>query len=178
MTNLVNLFTIEECIDIENELKDIYVTKAKNAVIDFLHMNGISVNNNVKLLSMIHTKSTNGAKSWHYDDLSIVNFIINIKGKGTKILIDKNIVELERGCGVIIIGEEGYKFCKLKPILHCAPESDTDRILLKIMIDGSYDASNYFSGNDVCEYNSVEYIKRNKELEKLFLNDIQIINNL
>ncbi len=176
---MINVFTINECNDIINgNTNDNHIQKAKNKVIEYLESKNIVINEPKYLNCMIHNSSTNGAKSWHYDDNSLINFIINIKGSGTKLLIDEKIEELLQGQGYMVIGEEGYKFLNIKPTLHCAPKSDDNRLLLKIMLCANFNLSDYVFGDCVCSYNSPEYNIRNEKLDLMLEQDMEIVNSL
>ncbi len=176
---MIHVFTIDECTDIINgNTNDYYIQKAKNKVIEYLESKNIVITEPKYLIHIISKSSTNGAKSWHYDDDSLINFIINIKGSGTKILIDGKIEELLQGYGYMVIGEEGYKFLNIKPTLHCAPKSDENRLLLKIMLCANFNLSDYVLGPSVCSYNSPEYNTRNEKLDLMLNQDIQIFNSL
>jgi hypothetical protein len=119
-----HVFTINECNEIINDgITDYYVEKAKNQVIKYLESENILLSDRKYLNHMVSRSSTPGAKSWHYDDVSVINFIIIIKGTGTKILSNGKIKELQQEYGYMVVGEEGYKFLNLKPVLHCAPSS-------------------------------------------------------
>ncbi len=176
---MINVFTINECNDIINgNTNDCHIQKAKNKVIEYLESKNIIINEPNYLKHIISKSSTNGAKSWHYDDNSLINFIINIKGSGTKLLIDEKIEELQQGQGYMVIGEEGYKFLNIKPTLHCAPKSDDNRLLLKIMLCGNSNLSDYVLGPSVCSYNSPEYAIRSEKLDLMLNQDINQVNSL
>ncbi len=174
-----HVFTIDECNDIiKDGLTDYLIQKAKNKVIEYLESKNIVISDQKYLTHMISNSSTSGAKSWHYDDVSVLNFIIIIKGSGTKLLIDEKIEKLQQGYGCIVIGEEGYKFLNLKPILHCAPKSDDDRLLLKIFLNGNFNLPDYVIGPDICNYNSPEYAIRSAKLDKMLDQDINLVYSL
>jgi hypothetical protein len=171
-----NVFAIDECNDIINDgCNKEHIIKAKNKVIEYLQSKNITIDQKY-LVSMIHTSSTSDAKLWHYDDNSLINFIVNIKGKGTQILDnEKNIIELQQGEGYIVIGEEGYKFLGIGPTLHCTPSTDNERMILKIMLNANYNLSEYVFGETVKSHCSPDYKNRNKELDAMLYKDLSII---
>lgn len=176
---MIQVFTEEECQNISNSfITDEQINKAKNLVINYLKTNNIILTDNKYLKDMVHKSSTRGAKKWHHDEISLINFIIIIKGAGTKVLIENEIQEIHQGYGYFVIGREGYTFLGLKPVLHCAPELDEDRLLLKIMLNGNYDVTDYAIGSTVCGYDSPEYKKRFGELEQILAKDLEIVNKL
>ncbi len=176
---MISVYTIEECNQIiEDGPSKEQIQKAKNKVIEYLQSKDIILTEPNHLNSMVHNSSTKAAKSWHYDDVSVINFIINIKGTGTKLLVDGKIEELTQGNGFMVIGEEGYTFLGLKPVLHCAPESDVDRLMLKIMFNPNFNLSDYVQGPNVCSFGSELYKLRTKEVESMLKSDLQIINKL
>ncbi len=177
---MIKVFTIEECQEIGNKynkLSQVYIDKAKDHVINYLKLNNIKVKvQNVK--HRIDTSSTKDAKVWHYDDLDIINFIINIHGEGTQLLIDNKIEVLPQGYGCMVITEQGYTFLGLKPVLHCAPSYDKNRCIMKILVKSNYNSDEHYIGESVCKYNSEEYIKRQSELERMLQRDLEIISRI
>ncbi len=174
-----HVFTIDECNDITNgNLTDYHVEKAKTQVIKYLESENIILSDRKYLTHMVSRSSTPSAKSWHLDDVSVINFIIIIKGTGTKILSDGKIKELQQGYGYMVVGEEGYKFLNLKPVLHCAPSSDDNRLLLKIFLDGNFYLSNWVLGPGVCSYDSPEYAERAEKLDSMLSQDLNLVNSL
>jgi hypothetical protein len=176
---MFQVFTIDECNEIINgNLTDYHVEKAKTQVIKYLESENIILSDPKYLTHMVSRSSTPGAKSWHYDDVSVINFITIIKGTGTKLLSDGKIEELQQGYGYMVIGEEGYKFLNLKPVLHCAPNSDNNRLLLKIFLDGSFNLSNLVFGPSVCSYDSPEYAIRAGKLDSMLDQDLNLVKSL
>ncbi len=186
---IIKVFTPEECQEIlrisdgyfdkqrarHPVTLQVYYDKVKSHVMSYLASNNITMSESADTKFMIHTSSTEGAKKWHYDDVSILNFIINIQGEGTKILIDGKIEVLAQGYGCMVVGHQGYANCGLKPILHCGPPVDVNRCIMKFLIIPSYHVTKDITGPSVCEYGSEEYKKREIELETLLENDLKII---
>ncbi len=186
---LINVFTPEECQEIlhlsdgcfdKDNIKQhgtlqVYYDKVKSHVMSYLASNDITLSESAYTKFMIHTSSTEGAKKWHYDDVTILNFIINIQGEGTKVLIDGKTEVLAQGFGCMAVGEQGYTNCSLKPILHCGPPVDVNRCVMKFLIIPSYHVTKYITGPSVCEYGTEEYKKRAIELETMLENDLKII---
>jgi hypothetical protein len=179
---MMKVFTIEDCQEIgnqDNKLSQVYIDKAKSFLIPYLESKNIKVKDTLQYVKhMIHTSSTKDAKEWHYDDLPIINFIINIHGEGTKLLIDNKIEVLPQGYGCMVIGDQGYYFLGLKPVLHCAPSDDKNRCLMKIMLNSNYDSGEHYIGESVCKYNSEEYKKRQSELKTMLEKDLETIKNI
>ena len=96
------------------------------------------------------------------------------KGKGTQILDNENIIELQQGEGYMVIGEEGYKFLGITPTLHCAPSCDDGRLILKIMLTANYNLSEYVFGEPVKSYDSQDYKNRRQELDSMLYKDLSI----
>lgn len=182
-SGMIKVFTIEECQEIVNkdnkQVSYVYIDKAKSFLIPYLESKNIKVKDTLQNVKhMIHTLSTKDAKKWHYDDLPIINFIINIHGTGTKLLIDNKIEILPQGYGCMVIGDQGYYFLGLKPVLHCAPSDDKNRCLMKIMLDSNYDSDEHYIGTSVCKHNSETYKNRQKEIEVMLEKDLEIIKNI
>ncbi len=176
---MFHVFTIDECNDIINDgITDYHVEKAKTLVIKYLESENIILSDRKYLNHMVSRSSTPSAKSWHYDDVSVINFITIIKGTGTKLLSDGKIEELQQGYGYMVVGEEGYKFLNLKPVLHCAPSSDDNRLLLKIFLDGNFNLSNWVLGPGVCSYDSPEYAIRAGKLDLMLSQDLNLVKSL
>lgn len=201
----IKVFTPEECVEIaslnstskqfnhlnyqhelavvKNDTKFLktydYIQKAKTHVMKYLESQNITVSNsevfNEHMKYMIHISSTKDAKIWHYDDLPIINFIINIRGEGTKVLIDGNIDILPQGYGCMVIGEMGYNFFGLNPVLHCAPQEDKERCIMKIAVESSPNVTDYLTHASLCKYKSDEFNKRSSELETILLDDMKLI---
>ena len=78
---------------------------------------------------------------------------------------DDKIIQIQKGYGYPIIGIEGYAFLNIKPTYHQPPlVVSNDRILLKFIVDGSYNLDKEISGN-VEKHNSEQYNKRKAEFE-------------
>lgn len=180
---MIKVFTPEECCEIF-DLSSIYhdyhlrhSNRIKSHVISYLQSHHIIMSDLASTKMLIHTSSNHSAKEWHYDDVLIINFIINIQGEGTKILINGHIETLPKGYGCIMIGEKGYTFLGLKPVLHCAPPIDTNRCIIKFLVLANFHVPRDFIGPSVCKYQSDEYNKRYHELNGLFKEDLQIIQS-
>ncbi len=193
-SGMINVFTIEECQEITNlninkqilpdihkeyEVTKNYIEKAKSFLIPYLESKNIQVKDTFKNERyMICTSSSKDAKEWHYDDGLIINFIINLQGEGTQFLINDKIEVLPQGYGCIAIGDQGYTFLGLKPVLHCAPSDDKNRCLMKIMLTPGCDSGEHYIGESVCKYNSETYKKRQSELKIMLEKDLEIIKNI
>ncbi len=182
-SRMFKVFTIEECQEIGNkdkkQLSQVYIDKAKDYVISYLKSNNIQVKDTLQNVKhQIDTFSVKSAKEWHYDDNTIINFIINIHGTGTKLLIDNKIEVLPQGYGCMVVSEQGYSFLGIKPVLHCAPSDDKNRCLMKILVNPSYNSGEDYIGTSVCKYNSETYKNRQKEVEIMLEKDLEIIKNI
>ena len=125
----------------------------KNIVRDFLTTKDVTVTNPSEAFQVIvTTKITKGAKVWHHDDVTIVNFITNIRGEGTSILMeDGGVCVLPVGHGCVLVGDQGYTMLGLKPTLHRGPPVDIDRCLVKVAIPAKARITDCLSGPSVCD---------------------------
>ncbi len=188
---IINVFTPEECQEIMRlsdgyfdkqrarhpDSLQVYYDRVKNLVVSYMTSNGITMSESSDTKFMIVTTSTEAAKKWHYDDVTILNFIINIQGEGTKVLINDNIEILPIGYGCMIVGDQGYTMCGLKPVLHCAPLVDLNRCVMKFVIIPNDHITRDISGPSVCEYNSEKYKKREFELKTMLEDELKIIKS-
>ncbi len=189
---IIKVFTPEECQEIMRlsdgffdkyrsrhpESLQIYYDRVKNHVKSYLTSNDITISESLPCQFIMATSSTKNAKEWHHDDVTILNFIISIQGEGTKVLINGNIETLTPGYGCMIVGDQGYTMCGLKPVLHCGPPVDENRCVMKFVIVPNPEITKDITGPSVCEYNSEEYKKRTIELELMLENDLKIIQSI
>lgn len=180
---MISLFTKSECDDFiqkyeNNETLEIYKNKAKEIVLDFFKSNNITLSRPDFMIVLINKSSTLEGKKWHYDDVDVINFIIMIKGEGTHILHNNNIIQLTPGYGYITIGIEGYNFMSMKPTLHKAPETDENRLILKVILDGDFNFEKYFCGPNICGYETPLYNERRNNIKSMFEEDLNILKNL
>lgn len=165
---MIHVYSDDECNQIINnkEQSQSLIQKRKQTFVDYFRSNGFDLNDCP--VSIIWSYGENGinkgGKLWHFDDVSVVNFIICLNGEGTNIHNDGEIIQIQKGYGYPVVGEEGYAFLGIKPTYHCAPLIVSDgRVLLKFIVDGSFDLDKKMVG-DVEKYNSEKYNKRKAEL--------------
>ena len=150
---MFRVFSEAECEQIATSRpSDDQLEYCKNIVRDFLATKGVDVKSPEAFQVIITTKSTKGAKEWHHDDVCIVNFITNIRGEGTSILMeDGGVCVLPVGHGCVLVGDQGYTMLGLKPTLHRGPPVDIDRCVLKVAIPANATITGYLSGPSVCD---------------------------
>lgn len=164
---MIRVFSEEECDEIAERYKKVpyaetkYIVRAQNIVIDYLKSNNLTLTRDHLFKDMIHNVSTKEAKSWHYDEVTLINFIVILQGEGTHVSFSNDsVIQTSKGYGYIVIGKEGYKFLGLDPVLHCAPSSDENRLLFKLMLRGDINIDECIVGPSVCAYNSSLYKER------------------
>jgi hypothetical protein len=162
------VFTEEECEIILSDSKNAQLlNKCKLMLKNFLENGGFEISRflPIKVIESFGQQSVNtGNQQWHIDDVSMINFVININGEGTEFYDSEKqqIEKLGRGNGIFLIGEQGYALLGLSPTVHRAPiVVSNDRFILKLIIDGS---------DKIKEYGSEIYYERLKESNKYLEN--------
>lgn len=166
--SFIQVFTEAECAQISTYgvPTDSHKTRCKNIIRDFLVTKGIDLN--VEKASWevrVDTVSTKGAKEWHHDDATLVNFVINVLGEGTSVLMDDGTVQqIPAGFGCILVGDQGYTMLGLHPTLHRGPPHDNHRCMMKVALVPNYQITHWISGESVCDSSADMYKERNVHL--------------
>jgi hypothetical protein len=169
--SFVQVLTEAECAEIAARPKCVggeYVARCKNVVRDFLASKGIELNTDKASWEVrVDLVSTKDAKEWHHDDATLLNFVINVRGEGTSVLMeDGTIGVVPVGSGCVLVGDQGYTMLGLPPTLHRGPGHDNDRAVMKVALVPNYQITHWMSGESVCdEYTNVEtYRERNSRV--------------
>ena len=179
--SFIQVFTEAECAEIaarpgerhqfDGEADDEYVTRCKNIVRDFLVTKGIELNMpKASWKVRVNIKSHEKTKEWHHDDVTLLNFVINVRGEGTSVLMDDGTIGvLPLGYGCILVGDQGYTMLGLHPTLHRGPPHDNDRAIMHVMLIPNFKITHWISGESVCdEHTNVEmYKERQSRLDTL-----------
>ncbi len=167
---MIKIFNQNECDNIEangitNEIED----KLIGIMRDYLQSNNLVLTNNSAVKVVTNKSATSRAHEWHFDDVSIINFIVCIKGPGTEIY-DPNtnqITSLTPGYGYMVVGEEGYEFLNLIPTLHKAPmNTGESRLMAKVFLSPNFNSDESFVGN-VNKYDSVGFLSNKQKIAEL-----------
>ncbi len=183
--SFIQVFSEAECAEIaarpgkrfyfpeHDEAEEEYVTRCKNIIRDFLVTKGIELNmSKASWTVCVNIKSHENTKEWHHDDVTILNFVINVRGEGTSVLMDDGTIGmLPLGYGCILVGDQGYTMLGLHPTLHRGPPHDNDRAIMHVMLIPNFKITHWISGESVCdERTNVEtYNDRKARLETLLL---------
>ena len=175
----IQLFSYEECerITASGPTKA-DITKTKDYIHTFLAQFGITITNERCIKHYIATESSKDSKEWHHDDVTILNFIINIRGEGTRIFKDGSIHVLTQGQGCVMVGDQGYTMLGLPPTLHRGPPDDFNRYKLNILVIPRNVITDQISGPSVCDSNCDLYKRRQIELEKWLNEDLKKAESL
>ena len=159
---------------INGETEEQLISRSKIMLGNFLESNNIDIHTLPKIKVIKFTGQSSlgqNNQSWHIDDVSLINFVINVNGEGTDFFNEdtQQIESLGEGNGIFLIGEQGQAFFGLKSTIHKAPIVVSDsRIILKLIIDGS---------DKIEGYNSSLYYERLREANK-HLEEFLSKNNL
>ena len=125
----------------------------------------------------VNIKSHEKTKEWHYDDVTLLNFVINVKGEGTLVLMDDGTVhQIPTGFGCILVGDQGYTMLGLHPTLHRGPNHDNDRAIMHVTLIPNFKITHWISGESVCDSHALTYKERQARLETLLLDAQRVIN--
>jgi hypothetical protein len=158
------IFTHDECETIKKDPYNIiYINKIKDQIIKYLKNNDLFlINTNTMKYSVINNVNKNTNK-WHYDDITLINYIVCIEGDGTIIKHNNEILQLSKGEGFPMIGEEGHAFLNLSPTLHRSPNTTDKRLLIRVILEPDFKINKIIEGN-TNEYNSELYLLRMKNI--------------
>ncbi len=178
--SFIQVFTEAECAQISTSgvPTDSHKTCCKNIIRDFLATKGIELNvGEASWEIRVDTVSNKGAKEWHYDDVTLLNFIINVLGEGTSVLMDDGTIQqIPVGYGCILVGDQGYTMLGLHPTLHRGPPHDNHRCMMKVALVPNYQITHWISGESVCDSHALTYKERQSRLETLLLDAQRDIN--
>ncbi len=185
--SFIQVFTEAECAEIAARpgerhqfADDEYVTRCKNIVRDFLTTKGFDLKvdkarDNWRV--RVDTESGVTAKEWHHDDVTILNFVINVRGEGTSVLMDDGTIGvLPLGYGCILVGDQGHTMLGLHPTLHRGPHHDIERAVMKVLLLPNFKITHWISGESVCDSHALTYKERQSRFETLLLDAQRVIN--
>ncbi len=161
-----------------NPLK--YNERLIQKIVEFFQSNGVNIPIvDDKMFYFDCAKKTRPVNlEWHFDDIIYINYIVCIYGPGTIIKdIDGSIIQLKPGYGYPVVGAEAFKVFNMMPTLHKAPESDEERMLLRMSIVGGPNTNNYFSSDKII-INKVYDDNYNKNHKKINLSSSGQMNSI
>lgn len=160
----VNIFSQEE-----------QIKRGKEYIQTWLESKGIRIIDPTCMKHFI-TK-TPGDDTWYYPDVSVVSFVINLQGDGIRILTENGVETLPVGHGCLLVGDQGYTMCGLKPTLCSRPRS-TNSHMLTILVEPRENILEILAGDCVipCPSGSEEDKKSHAELKALYDQDMARVN--
>ena len=167
---MIKIFNQNECDNIvANGITNAIEDKLIGIMRDYLLSNNLVLTNNSAIKVVTNKSATTRAHEWHFDDVSIINFIVCIEGPGTEIYEpgSNQITCLTPGHGYMVIGEEGYEFLNLIPTFHKAPaNTGVPRLMTKVFLSPNFNSDESFIGN-VNKYNSEGFLSNRQKITKL-----------